>query len=62
MTIELPAPTYSVAQCSKILNVYRTSTYRYIRSGALEASRDDTGQLRVSKESLYHFLKTREQN
>ncbi|WP_166174908.1 helix-turn-helix domain-containing protein [Rubrobacter tropicus] len=62
MTINLPTPMYTVSEAAKLIGCYRTHVYKIVHRGDLEATTDDTGQLRVSREELYRYLKQREED
>ncbi len=58
---EMPHTGYTIREAEAILNVSARYLYRLIREGKLDGYHDNVGQLRVSKEELYAYMKSREQ-
>jgi excisionase family DNA binding protein len=58
---ELPAVGYTLPTAARVIGCHPRSVYRIVKRGELEAFFDPgTGQMLVSKEELYSYIKRKE--
>lgn len=60
--ITLPPATYTLREAARLLSVSDKHVYKLWHRGELEVERDVTGQLRVSREEVYRFIKNRDED
>jgi excisionase family DNA binding protein len=58
-TIELPATGYTVTEAEQILGLQDKYLYKLIRLGKVDSYVDCVGQMRVSREAVYAYMKNR---
>ena len=61
MTITLPPALYTPSECAKILGFKsRTYIYKLVKDGKLDAEIDATGRMRISREEIYRYAKSKD--
>ncbi len=61
MTVTLPEPMFSLSESAKLIGCNRSHMYWLVKNNHIASERGESGQLRISKEALYHYLMQREQ-
>jgi excisionase family DNA binding protein len=59
MEKELAYPGFTVGELEKQMGLPYKTLYRLIREGEIEAYKDVTGKIRVSREEAYRYMRNR---
>ena len=60
MTVSLPEARYTMPKVARIIGCHRTHVYVLMKRGELHAERDEGNQLRISRDEVAGYIKTKD--
>lgn len=60
-TMQLPQGGYTIREAEKLLNLSEKQLYKLIREKKVNGYVDSVGQLRISREEAYAYIRQREE-